>query len=506
MATDVLGTPVKRVEDPRFITGTGSYLDDIKLPGDGPHWPSCAARTPTRTSARSTPPPAQGHAGRARGLHRRGHPVQPAAHGLAGGRRVGHPEQRQHARASLATDDVKWTGEGVAAVIAETPEQAQDALDAHRRRLGAAAGRRGRGEGDPAGRAAAPRERPQQRRVRVARRRQGRHGRRLRRRRGRRPPAARQPAADPQPDGGPGRHRPVQPGHGRVHHLDVQPDAAHPAAAAHRLRDRASRSTRCAASAPTSAAPSAPRSSATPTWRSSCSRRKPIGGRPVKWVESRRENYQSTIHGRDHITYIEVAATRDGEVTGLRVKTYANLGGRLSTIGPGIPTTLYGRVLSGPYKIPNVYCEVTGVYTNTDVRGRLPRRRAARGDVRRRAGHGPRRGRAGHRPGGDPAAQLPAARRLPVRQPVRARDRGRRRQDLHRLRQLRAGARQGARDGRLRRPRRGQGRGAQARQAPRPRPLDLHRGLRRRAVASGSAPSARAGAPRCGSRPTSRST
>jgi carbon-monoxide dehydrogenase large subunit len=92
---------------------------------------------------------------------------------------------------------------------------------------------------------------------------------------------------------------------------------------------------------------------------------KTIGGRPVKWVESRRENYQSTTHGRDHITYLEVAATREGEVTGLRVKTFANLGGRLSTIGPGIPTTLYSRVLGGPYKIPNIYCEVTGVYTNT---------------------------------------------------------------------------------------------------------------------------------------------
>jgi aerobic carbon-monoxide dehydrogenase large subunit len=92
---------------------------------------------------------------------------------------------------------------------------------------------------------------------------------------------------------------------------------------------------------------------------------KAIGGRPVKWVEGRRESYQSTIHGRDHITYLEIAGKRDGEVTGLRVKTYANLGGRLSTVGPGIPTTLYGRVLSGCYKIPNVYCEVTGVYTNT---------------------------------------------------------------------------------------------------------------------------------------------
>jgi len=92
---------------------------------------------------------------------------------------------------------------------------------------------------------------------------------------------------------------------------------------------------------------------------------KALNGRPVKWVETRRENYQSTIHGRDHITYLEIAGTRQGEITGLRVKTFANLGGRLSTIGPGIPTTLYGRVLSGCYKIPNVYCEVTGVYTNT---------------------------------------------------------------------------------------------------------------------------------------------
>jgi carbon-monoxide dehydrogenase large subunit len=92
---------------------------------------------------------------------------------------------------------------------------------------------------------------------------------------------------------------------------------------------------------------------------------KALDGRPVKWVETRRENYQSTIHGRDHITYLEIAGTREGEITGLRVKTFANLGGRLSTIGPGIPTTLYARVLAGCYKIPNVYCEVTGVYTNT---------------------------------------------------------------------------------------------------------------------------------------------
>jgi carbon-monoxide dehydrogenase large subunit len=90
-------------------------------------------------------------------------------------------------------------------------------------------------------------------------------------------------------------------------------------------------------------------------------------GAPVKWMETRRENYVATTHGRDHITDLEVGATRDGKITALRVKTYANLGGILSTIAPGIPTTLYGRLLSGAYKIPHIYCNVLGVYTNTGM-------------------------------------------------------------------------------------------------------------------------------------------
>jgi carbon-monoxide dehydrogenase large subunit len=90
-------------------------------------------------------------------------------------------------------------------------------------------------------------------------------------------------------------------------------------------------------------------------------------GMPVKWTETRRENYIATTHGRDHVTDIEVGAKRDGTITALKVKTYANLGGVLSTIGPGIPTTLYGRILSGPYKIPHIFCNVLGVYTNTGM-------------------------------------------------------------------------------------------------------------------------------------------
>jgi len=89
--------------------------------------------------------------------------------------------------------------------------------------------------------------------------------------------------------------------------------------------------------------------------------------RPVKWMETRRENYVATTHGRDHITDLEVGSQRDGTITALKVKTYANLGGILSTIAPGIPTTLYGRMLSGAYRIPNIHCQVLGVYTNTGM-------------------------------------------------------------------------------------------------------------------------------------------
>jgi carbon-monoxide dehydrogenase large subunit len=90
-------------------------------------------------------------------------------------------------------------------------------------------------------------------------------------------------------------------------------------------------------------------------------------GRPVKWIEERRENYVATTHGRDHVQYVEVAAKRDGTITGLRVKCIANMGAYLSTFAPGIPTILFGLMLAGNYCIPNISCEVTGVHTNTTL-------------------------------------------------------------------------------------------------------------------------------------------
>ncbi|MDW8043530.1 MAG: molybdopterin cofactor-binding domain-containing protein [Nitrososphaerota archaeon] len=86
---------------------------------------------------------------------------------------------------------------------------------------------------------------------------------------------------------------------------------------------------------------------------------------PVKWVESREENFTSTIHGRDHVQYVEAAATKDGKVLGLKVKSYANLGAYISTAAPGIPTILFGPMLSGPYAIKGISVEVVGALTNT---------------------------------------------------------------------------------------------------------------------------------------------
>ena len=88
-------------------------------------------------------------------------------------------------------------------------------------------------------------------------------------------------------------------------------------------------------------------------------------GRPVKWVEERQENYLATTHGRDHIGDWEIMGNRDGTITGIQGTVYANMGAYLSTFAPAIPTYLFGLMLVGPYKIENVRCKVIGVFTNT---------------------------------------------------------------------------------------------------------------------------------------------
>ena len=86
-------------------------------------------------------------------------------------------------------------------------------------------------------------------------------------------------------------------------------------------------------------------------------------GRPVKWIESRRENMMATIHGRGQTGTVEVAVKSDGTLLGLRYNVIYDLGAYLQLLTPAIPT-LTGLMLSGCYKIPAIQLNCTQVYTN----------------------------------------------------------------------------------------------------------------------------------------------
>jgi carbon-monoxide dehydrogenase large subunit len=88
-------------------------------------------------------------------------------------------------------------------------------------------------------------------------------------------------------------------------------------------------------------------------------------GRPVKWNSDRTEAFLSDAHGRDHVTHAELAIDANGKMLGLRAHTIANLGAYLSTFASSVPTYLYAPLLSGQYNIPAVYAEVDAVYTTT---------------------------------------------------------------------------------------------------------------------------------------------
>jgi carbon-monoxide dehydrogenase large subunit len=87
--------------------------------------------------------------------------------------------------------------------------------------------------------------------------------------------------------------------------------------------------------------------------------------RPVKWTSDRREAFLTDAHGRDHHSEAELALSAEGKVVGLRVKTVANMGAYLSLFAPAIPTYLYGTLLSGTYEIPAIHVAVTAAFTNT---------------------------------------------------------------------------------------------------------------------------------------------
>jgi carbon-monoxide dehydrogenase large subunit len=86
--------------------------------------------------------------------------------------------------------------------------------------------------------------------------------------------------------------------------------------------------------------------------------------RPVKWIETRSEGYLATIHGRDVVQEIELAADEDGRVTAVRVKLVAAMGGYLQLVTPGIPL-LGAWLYAGAYAAEAYSFECTGVFTHT---------------------------------------------------------------------------------------------------------------------------------------------
>ena len=87
-------------------------------------------------------------------------------------------------------------------------------------------------------------------------------------------------------------------------------------------------------------------------------------GKPVKWIEDRSENLQADSFARDYHIHAELAATKDGKITGLKVKTIADHGYTDAAADPSkFPAGLF-NVITGSYDFPNAFVEVDGVYTN----------------------------------------------------------------------------------------------------------------------------------------------
>ncbi len=87
--------------------------------------------------------------------------------------------------------------------------------------------------------------------------------------------------------------------------------------------------------------------------------------RPVKWVATRSESSMTDSQGRAHVTHCKLALKKDGTITGIHVQTWSDQGAYISTFAPLIPTALYITLLSGLYKIRGVYGEMWGTLTNT---------------------------------------------------------------------------------------------------------------------------------------------
>jgi carbon-monoxide dehydrogenase large subunit len=88
-------------------------------------------------------------------------------------------------------------------------------------------------------------------------------------------------------------------------------------------------------------------------------------GRPVKWTCTRSELMMSDAQARDHFTRARMAFSRSGKILAMEVETLANFGAYCSNFGPSIPGNSYPQTITGLYTTPNLHLRVRGVYTNT---------------------------------------------------------------------------------------------------------------------------------------------
>ena len=85
----------------------------------------------------------------------------------------------------------------------------------------------------------------------------------------------------------------------------------------------------------------------------------------VKWTSDRTEAFLTDAHGRDHVTTATMGFDADNKIVGFKVDTIADFGGYMSLFSSAVPTYLYATLLSGQYNIPNIHANVRAVYTNT---------------------------------------------------------------------------------------------------------------------------------------------
>jgi len=88
-------------------------------------------------------------------------------------------------------------------------------------------------------------------------------------------------------------------------------------------------------------------------------------GRPIKWVAERGEDFAAATHGRDMHVSARLALDEDGNFLALEADMISNMGAYLSSVAPNIPTKSAPTAMGGIYKVPQVFMDVRGVFTNT---------------------------------------------------------------------------------------------------------------------------------------------